>query len=61
MNIIFYLVGSFITFIGVVVYRFFQNNGVFVLNQASLFETTIIALIAGAAFFVADYLMSRKN
>lgn len=61
MNIIFYLVGSFITFIGVIVYRFFQNNGVFVLNQDSLFETTIISLISGGAFFLADYLMSRKN
>jgi hypothetical protein len=60
MNIIFYLVGSFITFIGIIVYRFFLNNGSFVLNQNSVTDLAVLSLISGFAFFVTDYLMAKK-
>jgi hypothetical protein len=61
MNIIYYAVGSFVTFIGIIIYRFFAGSGVVVLNNTTIIEYGITALIAGVSFFVADYLMSKAK
>jgi len=61
MNFLYYLVGAGVTFIGIIVYRIFQNAGSYTLNQASILETVIIALIAGAAFLATDYVMFKKK
>lgn len=61
MNLIYYIVGAFTTFIGIIVYRLISNNGIYTLSQASLVDVGIISLVAGGAFFVADYLMSKTR
>lgn len=65
MNIIFYLIGSFFTFLGIIIYNFFDESGggsgTLVLNNEILIEYGILALIAGLAFFVTDYLFKRMN
>lgn len=60
MNVIYYLLGGFLTLIGIITYRFFQN-GSYVINQSNLVDLLATAIIAGIAFFVADYLMSKKG
>jgi hypothetical protein len=61
MNLIYYIVGAFTTFIGIIIYRLVSNNGVYTLSQASLMDVGIISLVAGVAFFAADWLMSKTR
>ncbi len=60
MNIFYYLVGAFITFIGVITFRIIEGSGIYELNPNNLIENGIISLIAGISFFMADYFM-KKN
>lgn len=60
MNFLFYVGGAVLTFLGIIVYRFFQNSGVLTLTQASVFDVAITAGIAGIAFFITDYI-GKKN
>jgi hypothetical protein len=59
MNIFYYITGAVLTFVGILIQRFFINNMVLQITTATLFEVGIIAGIAALAFFIADYVMSR--
>jgi hypothetical protein len=58
MNFIYYLIGSFFTFIGIIIYKFFIDGAV-VIDTNFITNFGLIALIAGAAFFLADWLMQK--
>lgn len=59
MNIIYYLLGSFISLVLTVLYNVIRD-GSFILNQATLTDLAIRSVIAGLAFVVAEYIMRRK-
>ena len=59
MNIIYYLLGSFITLILSVLYNVIIN-GSFLLNQPTLIDLAIRSAIAGFAFLAADFIVRRK-
>jgi len=61
MNILFYVIGSFITFLGIVTYKFISNNASLTLNQANVLDMAITAAIAGVAFFITDYISKKKS
>lgn len=61
MNILYYLVGSVSTFLGILIYKFFSQNGSLLLNSDIVIDNAIIAGVAGVAFFATDYLMSKAK
>jgi len=60
MNIIYYLLGSFLYAIFTVLFNVY-NSGSFTLNQPTLIDLAIRSVLAGVAFYIADYLLRRKN
>lgn len=61
MAFIYYLVGAAVTFVGTIIYRYFSNNGVYVLNQTNVSDTLFMSLVAGVSFFIADFIMSKTK
>lgn len=61
MNVIYYVLGSIFTFVGQVVYNYFRNGGLVVLDSNTVTQLFVVSAIAGVSFFLADYLMSRVS
>ena len=59
MNIFYYLLGSFIFIVLSILYTVITNNRV-TLDTTVLIDYAIRGLLAGLAFFAADYLMAKK-
>jgi hypothetical protein len=59
MNIIYYLLGAFITIVLTVLYSVIIS-GSFLLNQPTLIDLAIRASIAAVAFITAEYIMRKK-
>lgn len=58
MNFVYYLVGAFFTLIGIIVYKYIINGAV-TINTPFITEFGLISLIAGLAFFLADWLLQK--
>ena len=59
MNIIYYLLGAFVTLVLTVLYNVIVS-GSFLLNQPTLLDLAIRALIAAVAFIAAEYIVRKK-
>jgi nitrogen fixation-related uncharacterized protein len=60
MNILQYVIGVFVYAVVIILYAVFKSGGIN-LNQATLIEIAIQAVLAGLSFFLVDYLINRNK
>jgi hypothetical protein len=59
MQVFYYILGAFLFIVMSIVYSVIKLGGIS-LNVPTLIDYCVSGLIAGVAFFVADYLMAKK-